>query len=130
MRTGTRHGFLLLLTLLFASMAMFGGVVSAGMMTMDGKMSDCPYMGTYGYCDMSITEHLDDWQTLFAATLDDFHASDLFLLLTFALLAAFHTLFVPKRIQRPILKRWQTLELFDPLRLAFARGIIHPKLFS
>lgn len=108
----------------------FGGVLTAGMMTMDGKMSDCPYMGTSGYCDMSITEHLDGWQTLFASTLDGLHASDLFPLLAFVLLAPFFTLFIRKRPQRPLFQRWRMLELFDPLQLAFARGLIHPKLYS
>ena len=108
----------------------FGGVLTAGMMTMDGKMSDCPYMGTSGYCDMSITEHLDGWQMLFAATLDGFHTSDLFPLLAFALLAPFFTFFIRKRPQRPLFQRWRMLELFDPLQLAFARGILNPKLYS
>lgn len=118
----------LFLSLVF--MMSFGGVLSAGMMSMDGKMQDCPYMGMSGYCDMDASEHLAGWQTLFAATLDGFHNSDLFPLLAFALLAPFFTLFIRKRPQRPIFQRWRMLELFDPLQLAFARGILNPKLYS
>lgn len=117
-----------LLSLVF--MMSFGGVISAGMMNMDGKMSDCPYMGMSGYCDMDASQHLAGWQTLFAATLDGFHTADLFPLLAFALLAPFFTFFIRKRPHRPIFQRWRMLELFDPLQLAFARGILNPKLYS
>lgn len=115
----------------FVLMTSFGGVMSAGMMNMDGKMSDCPYMGMSGYCDMDASEHLAGWQQLFSATLEHFFSSMLLLLLAIAILAPFLVkLFVRKRSVRPIFQRWRTIELFDPLRLAFARGIIHPKLFS
>jgi hypothetical protein len=109
----------------------FGGVFTANMMTADGTMQDCPYMGSSGHCDMSITEHLDGWQILFAATLDGlFHMSDLLPLSAIVTLALFFTLFVRKRPERTIFERWRVLKLFDPLRLALARGIIHPKLYS
>ena len=131
MRISTPKGLILsafLLSLVF--MMSFGGVLSAGMMSMDGKMSDCPYMGMSGYCDMDASEHLAGWQTLFATTLEQLFSSDLFPLLTLVILTPFFfALLVRKRTQRPIFDRWRMLELFDPLRLAFSRGIIHPKLY-
>lgn len=132
MRISTTKGLILsafLLSLVF--MMSFGGVLSAGMMSMDGKMQDCPYMGMSGYCDMDASEHLAGWQQLFATTLEQFFSSDLFPLLTLVILTPFFlVLLVRKRLQRPVFDRWRALELFDPLQLAFARGIINPKLYA
>jgi hypothetical protein len=94
-------------------------------------MQDCPYMGMSGYCDMDASEHLAGWQQLFATTLEQLFSSDLFPLLTLVILTPFFlVLLVRKRPQRPVFDRWRALELFDPLQLAFARGIINPKLYA
>lgn len=127
-----QRGLLLpLLVFLFAFMATFGGAVSAGMMSMDGKMSDCPYMGMSGYCTMDVSEHLAQWQQLFSITLEQLFSADLLPLLTLLLLVPFFIfLALRKRTHKFVFQRWRALELFNPLKLAFARGIIHPKLYS
>ena len=122
-------GSIFLLTLILG--ASFGGFVSAGMMTADGRMQDCPYMGTSGYCPMDIAAHLAGWQQLFATTLERSHSSGPFPSLALLFLIPFFIgLLVYVRPRQRILERWRTLALYDPLQLAFARGLIHPKLYS
>lgn len=125
---GFLWGFFLLTLALGAS---FGGFITAGMMSMDGITQDCPYMGETGYCNMNISEHLASWQNLFTTTLERVNPLAFLPLLTLFVLAYFFVdLLVRKRSEQPLFQRWRTRELFDPLRLAFARGIIHPKLYS
>jgi type III secretory pathway component EscT len=116
---------------LLVLMMSFGGILTAWMMTSDGSMQDCPYMGEVGYCNMNISEHLASWQQLFTSTLEHSNPLALLPLLTLFVLAYFFVdLLVRKRTERPLLQRWRKRELFDPLQLAFARGLIHPKLYS
>ena len=127
------RGFILSLAMLLLVLTMsFGGVLTAWMMTSGGTMQqDCPYMGETGYCNMNVSEHLASWQQLFSTTLEHFSALTLLSLLTlFVLTYFFVDLLVRKRSERPLFERWRSRELFDPLQLAFARGILHPKLYS
>ncbi len=133
MRTANPYGFILPLGMFLLVLAMsFGGILTAWMMGMDGTMQqDCPYMGETGYCAMDISEHLASWQNLFTTTLERVNPLAMLPLFTLFVLAYFFVdLLVRKRTERPLFQRWRTRELFDPLQLAFARGIIHPKLYS
>lgn len=108
-----------------------GGFFSYEMMMQDGTMHNCPYMGVAALCNMTPLEHLSQWQQMFSAT-----AQQLF---TLALLSAFAllvTLFFVKdfftSIESPPrgMSQYKYRErIFDPLRLAFARGIVHPKVY-
>jgi hypothetical protein len=97
----------------------------------DAMQQDCPYMGETGYCNMNVSEHLASWQQLFSTTLEHFSTLSLLPLLTlFVLTYFFVDRLVRRRAEQPLLERWRSRELFDSLRLALARGIIHPKLYS
>lgn len=127
-----RRGLLVATFVLSLLTMSFGGVLTAWTMSMDSSaMQDCPYMGETGYCAMDISEHLASWQNLFTTTLERVSPLSLLPLLTLFVLAYFFVdLLVRKRRERPLVERFRTRELFDPLRLAFARGIIHPKIYS
>lgn len=133
MEIATRHATALSLSMFLLVLTMsFGGVLTAWTMTAGGTMQqDCPYMGEVGYCNMNITEHLASWQNLFTTTLEHLNPLSLLSLLTLFVLAYFFVdLLVRRRTERPLFERWRTRELFDPLQLAFSRGILHPKLYS
>ena len=119
--------------LLLVFMMSFGGILTAWTMTFGDTMQQgCPYMGETGYCNMNVSEHLASWQQLFSTTLEHFSTRTLLPPLLFTLFAApfFARLLVRRRTKRPLLERWRSRELFDPLQPAFARGILHPKLYS
>ncbi len=111
-----------------------GGVLSAAMMSGDdGMMTNCPYMGMSTFCTMSPLEHLTAWQQMFSVTVQQFASISLLLLLI--TLAAF--LYFTERTDTLLLievflprQRYKERgKNFDPLRSAFARGIIHSKAF-
>lgn len=110
-----------------------GGVYTAQIMTMDGDMMHhCPFMGVPALCGMSPLAHLIEWQLMFTAVLQQMTASLSLLALFFALVLAWQyvrQLLVPKRTEIFIPRYRDTERILDPLKLAFARGIIHPKVF-
>jgi hypothetical protein len=116
---------------LFILTTMFGAAVSSGVMTQDGKMQDCPYMGISTLCKMDVSEHLATWQQLFSPAIQQSPTLLLLALLSFVALQYFSFYaFVPeRRTTRHIFNRWREAALFGPLRLAFSRGIIHSKEF-
>ncbi len=119
-------GFLLVTLLVMNA----GGAISAGMMMEDGAMHNCPYMGVPVLCNMSPLEHLSEWQSMFAATAQQFATAALLLLLALAIVWQFFGhLFVPERTKTLVPRYRYRERVFDPLRLAFARGIIHTKVF-
>lgn len=106
-----------------------GGFLTAHMM-MDDDMHNCPNMGIAALCSMSPVEHMSDWLAMFGAKGGELAVTMLLLILLFG--AAWHfveymlakdyaNIFVPRQRYRQ--------KVFEPLRLAFARGIIHPKVF-
>ena len=121
----------LMLLAVLVSMTIGGVLSSEMMMDEDGMMHDCPFMGVAAICNMSPLEHLSEWQTMFTATSQQFGTAVLLLLLILVLLWSFATdLSPPKQSSIPIVSLYSKRErIFDPLRLAFARGIIHPKVF-
>lgn len=108
-----------------------GGMLSSEMMLQDGSMMPCPFMGTATVCNMSPLEHVAGWQQMFVAALKQFGANTLLLLLALALVfLSVGGLFSPKVFQTRLVYRHRYRQrIFDPLRLAFARGIIHSKAF-
>ena len=125
-----KHTFIFILLAILVSMTM-GGVLSSHMMTQDGVMHDCPYMGVVAWCAMTSLAHLPQWQNMFAATAE--HVSVLALLMiAVALVIARFTKHILPSIQSP--PRAVSLyayreQAFDSLRAALARGIMHPKIF-
>ena len=130
------HGFLKygavssILGAIFVMMSIGGGL-SSEMMMQDGTMMPCPFMGVAAVCTMSPLEHMAGWQQMFVSTVQ--HSAARALVLLVALMLVFRSL---QGLHRPrILHRRHSYRqryrerLFDPLRLAFARGIIHSKAF-
>lgn len=99
-----------------------------------GKISSCSLMGLEpGPCQMTLNDHLMQWQQIFATT---FNTSLLpLLLLAFTFSVGFITLF--KNVEYTFLQLHQrykrensNLKLFDHLLLAFSRGILHPQIYA
>lgn len=125
--SGKKAVFVLIIALFL--LVNIGGIFTAEMM-MDGDMTHCPYMGVAALCDMSPLEHLSQWQMTFSTTVQQFATAALLLLLAFAILRSLiGRLTAPKRIEAFVPRYRYRVRNFDPLRLAFARGIIHPKVF-
>jgi hypothetical protein len=105
-----------------------GSVFAAGGMAGDGAMHDCPYMSVPALCTMSPLEHLSQWQQMFAAVAQQLSSAASLLLLALATFWYFlqdSTLL--KRMGIVGLPYRDKGKFFDPLRLAFARGILHSK---
>lgn len=78
--------------------------------------------GAFVLCSMSPMEHLSEWQGAFAAIL-----SMLFVFVAFRYFV--QDFFIPKQTRAVVLLRRDTGRVFDPLRLAFARGILNTKAY-
>ena len=111
----------------------FGGVLSSQTMMQDGKMTNCPFMGISLLCKMDVSEHLSQWQRMFIATPQQFFGIALLLLSLFVLflLTRFLSVFSLRnpRLSEESFYLQRVIEVFDPLKLAFARGLIHSKTF-
>lgn len=131
--------FLLVFGLIaFLSVAFFGMSQSMGMeKRADGTMGGCIFDGRAEMCAMSFTEHLSAWQNMFTTTAPQ-------QVLILALLILLAVVFVAVAILKRNLfllfsyyaTRWRLyirhnpeLSLFNPLREAFARGILNPKIY-
>lgn len=131
--------FLVLGLIAFLSVAFFGA--SQSMMGMDersdGTMGGCLFTGMEENCKMMFSEHLSQWQSMFTTTVPQ-------KALFFALLLLLAIVFVAVAILKHNLlllfgyytTRWRLylrynpeLSLFNPLKKAFARGILNPKIY-
>jgi len=121
----TVFGLLLVILLVINA----GGSVSAGMMMEDGSMPNCPYMGVSALCKMSPLEHMFEWHSMFTATLQKFATAALALLALAVFGYLVGKLHVPRRAEVYTPRYRYRERVFDPLRLLFARGIIHSKAF-
>ena len=86
--------------------------------------------GAFVLCTMSPLEHLTEWQQTFAATVQQ--ASTALFVLLFVLVsfrAFLQNLLFVKRAGIPVWRYRTAGRVFDPLRLAFARGILHSKAY-
>lgn len=128
-------GFMLIA---FLSVAFFGVSQTMGMeMRSDGTMGGCLFSGMEEICEMSFTEHLTEWQSMFTTTVTQ-NAFTLILLLLLAvvfvavgifkrnlhLLSSFHA-----TRWRLYLRYNPELSLFNPLKEAFSQGILNPKIY-
>lgn len=123
----------------FLSVGVFGIFQSAQMeMKDDGTMSGCLFDGRAEICLMTIAEHISRWQGMFTVIPQK---TDLRVLL-FALISAIGALavsalrrnhhFLSKHSsdrRRLYLKQNPHIPLFNPLREAFSRGILNPKIY-
>ncbi len=128
-----RSTFAAAILLLFVGVSVLG--VGMSMMTdAQGHMSNCPFMNGLGsICQMNIFDHLSHWQSLFIALSPTNSSVSPILLLTVIFIAF---AFWPQsnrenKSQFAILFHQQTTpSFFDPLRAAFARGVLHSKIYD
>lgn len=103
-----------------------------------GNMNDCPFMKyTSSLCQMSATEHIRAWQTLFVATpqklLNAFLA--MVLLLSVTILFTIYWRWYLWRLRLATLHRFYTkeylsLSFFNYLKEAFSQGILHSRIYA
>lgn len=111
--------------------ASFLGIAYSNMnMSKAGDMPGCPFMGEAGICRMTPFEHVAAWQNMFTSTPQPFAALTLLMLIALFALGRHFRYLVPKRKpeHRTAYSPPREIGVFDPLKLAFARGIIHPKI--
>ena len=112
------------------TMTVGGFVSSEMMMSDDGMMQPCPFMGAASICNMSPLEHFSQWQQMFTSIPQEFSIASLLLLLALALVSYFiGHLSPPKRTEVFVPRHRYRERVFDPLKLAYARGILNPKLY-
>lgn len=133
--------FLLMVGLIvFLWMAFFGAPHSVMGMEQksDGAMGACIFDGKAETCTMSISQHLSSWQGLFTAPAPEKTQALLALL---ALIGIIFTAVLALRRHfalqmnhsahrwRAYVKQSSLLAIFNPLREAFSRGILNPKIY-
>ena len=130
--------FLTLGLFTFVTLSIFGLGHMGGMAASEnGDMTGCIFTGKTMLCKMSIIEHISLWQSMFTAMPQE----NLILLALVIILVA--VLFITKNfISPPRLSRDETstqklylvqhpnLSLFNPLKEAFAQGILNPKIYE
>ena len=129
-KTFSKNSFLTLL-LVLAFMMNMGGVFSAEMTMKDGMMTPCPFMGVASLCNMTPLEHVSQWQQMFTTTSQEFATTALLSLLSLVVVFSFvNFLSKPKRTPVRLVSRYRYRErIFDPLQVAFARGILNSKAY-
>lgn len=114
---------------------LFFGFSQFGMgMDMSGQMVNCPFSGhSMSICKMNPMEHIEEWQSMFASLPVKDTLSIFFVLLLFI---ALRNLLPWHKFSLPEIKYLHTKYLFrgnfyisNPLKEAFSRGILNPKLF-
>jgi len=104
-------------------------------MTMDGSMSDCPYMSHEAVlCPMNLLDHIDAWKAAFISI-----APTLFTLAGLLISAIVVVSVAPNLLRKvrlwllkvPIHRHPAQFARFivRPLQELFSNGILHPKLF-
>ena len=124
--------FVVFILALFATLALAGAhttMITNG----HGNMLPCPLMNNTGsLCQMSIMQHLAAWQSLFIAIIPN-------VIILFLVLTLFSISFLYKQLGNVSIERARLLSLkncntvslfFDPLRVAFSKGILHSKRYN
>lgn len=121
----------------FVAVSLFGLGHTAGMKANeDGNMEGCIFTGKTMLCQMGIGEHISLWQGMFAATPQKISVLlTLIVLLVAAVFVIINHWLRTASIKQELVRRFYLfrnteINLFDPLRRAFSRGIIHPKIYE
>lgn len=124
---------LAIFTLLVFATAVLISIHTATMTDSHGNMSSCPLMdGSTSLCRMTIMEHLNTWQSLFAAAIPNIIT--LLLVSTILLIGVFSN--IDERNRHATINflynkhRGFIVFIFNHLRLAFSRGILHSKVYD
>ena len=117
----------------FLAMSFFS--LSSMSMDMDGRMINCPFMnGSSSFCQMSVSEHINQWQQFFTVTREKsllLFLSSLLSFLSITVLAITKKAdgkLEHQRFRNYCYRHKPEIKLFDNFALAFSRGIIHPKI--
>ncbi len=78
--------------------------------------------GAFVLCSMDPLDHLSEWQGAFAAIVS-------LLSVSIAFCYFVQDFFIPKQAGVAVLRHNDTGRVFDPLRLAFARGVLNTKAY-
>ena len=122
--------FIVVLLLVMVSGAPHFGMTMT--MDMDGHMtmSDCLMPGITAICNMTPLEHMASWQSMFTSVLQEYGTVLFLVLLAFAVTWYLsHALSEPRHRERFVFREKRRDKIFDPLRLALSRGLIHSKAF-
>lgn len=117
---------------LFIVTAFFGSRLI--MMTdAQGHMAPCPFMsGSGSLCNMNALQHINAWQSLFVATTP-------IVILLFLMLSLLFAAFPREALEKDDLAKtassiFKNAHLdslvFNPLRIALSKGILHPKRYN
>lgn len=119
----------------FAFVSILG--VGIGMEMTDSQMSSCPFMtGQATMCQMSITEHITQWQEAFLGIPTKTNLLALAMLLLAVVVIPFVKPFSQFEKLTELAARLFTyhkvhfVKIFDPLLLAFSDGILNPKIYG
>ncbi len=111
--------------------------LSSMSMDMTGHLAHCPFMDdSSSFCQMSISEHISQWQQIFTVVRGKSLALSLLPLLVFlcALVLTVTTKAYEKlkyqRFRKYFYRYKPELKLFDYLLSAFSQGLIHPKIYA
>lgn len=136
----SRHNFSTLIVTLglaaFIVVSILGVWHSFGMETnQEGEMSGCIFAGEAAICKMSAVEHISLWQSMFAALPQELALLIMTLIILVAVLVIRqHSLSL---FDKKIISEWRLyltqhidLPLFNPVRRAFSKGILHPRIYE
>jgi hypothetical protein len=111
--------------------------LSSMSMDMNGRMINCPFMDdSSSFCQMSVVEHITQWQQFFIMTRDKNLVSSLFFLLIFLYVLGFaipiktYEKLKHQRFLNYFYHYKPELKLFDYLLLAFSQGLIRSKIYA
>lgn len=131
----TRKKIVLLLAISFLVIGVFG--VGMGVKASDGKVTFCPFKTTnVTVCTTTLMEHITKWQNAFAGIVSVVNVLAFITLIATAATVFYSKLFY--KLQgfathniRPFLSyKTEPTKVFDPMLIAFSRGIIHPKIYD
>ena len=124
----------------FSVFSLFGIVISVSEMKMnsDGTMNDCFLMTQTSMCTMSLSEHLNLWQSMFNTLMP---TVSLMSILILALALVFKKILFNNNVSvhpekfltlryKLYLKQHPLISLFNHLKEALSNGILNPKIYS
>ncbi len=109
--------------------------MSMDMSMMNGK-ANCPFSGhSIVICQLNPMEHIQEWQSMFTTLPAKDTLSILSVILSLLVLLALRFLNTPYLFKKPRIEKYvnpfylNRVPIFNPLKEAFSRGILNPKLF-
>lgn len=121
--------------LVFVVVNMFGLSFTMDHQMSGGHMAACPFMGeTASVCQMTLSDHVTKWKEMFIALLPTMTLLTL-LILGITMMVLIFTLAPPwlnrvSLLLRNYKKLHPDIKFFNPLILAFAQGILHPRIYA